>query len=167
MSKPKKLRLPQARKEGILIKELSHETLVYDLERHKAHCLNPTAAAIWKLCDGRRSAVEIASVMAEESRLPVDEPVVWYGVGQLAKAALMEFPRQRLDVRAGISRRDALGRIGIATAIAVPLVTSIVAPTARAAVSCTVACPGGDPTPCINFGPPCSGSCTNNLCDSL
>jgi hypothetical protein len=44
--------LPQARTEGLTVRELAEETLVYDKERHKAHCLNRTAACVWKHCDG-------------------------------------------------------------------------------------------------------------------
>jgi len=40
--------LPRARKDGLVIKELVNETLVYDLERDEAHCLNQTAALVWK-----------------------------------------------------------------------------------------------------------------------
>ena len=42
------------------------ETLVYDLERHRAHCLNPTAALVWSACDGRRDAAAIARAIAGE-----------------------------------------------------------------------------------------------------
>ena len=39
--------LPKARQEQLTVRELPDETVVYDLARHKAHCLNPTAALIW------------------------------------------------------------------------------------------------------------------------
>ena len=40
--------LPRARKDGLVIKELVNETLVYDLERDEAQCLNQTAPLVWK-----------------------------------------------------------------------------------------------------------------------
>ncbi len=40
--------LPHGRKDGLVVKELGNETLVYDLERDEAHCLNQTAALVWK-----------------------------------------------------------------------------------------------------------------------
>ena len=52
--------LPKARSEGIITRELDGELLVYDRTRDRAHCLNKTAAAIWKLCDGATNAPEIA-----------------------------------------------------------------------------------------------------------
>ena len=52
---------PTARKEGLVIQELSDEILVYDLNSNKAHCLNLTAAFIWKACNGKNSINEIVS----------------------------------------------------------------------------------------------------------
>ncbi len=37
---------PRLREEGLVVQELPEEVLVYDLARHKAHCLSPLAAAI-------------------------------------------------------------------------------------------------------------------------
>lgn len=53
--------LPKARCEALITKEVDGELLVYDRSRDKAHCLNESAAAIWKLCDGRTTPAEIAS----------------------------------------------------------------------------------------------------------
>ncbi len=43
---------PLARKADLVTKEVADEVLVYDLKSHKAHCLNQTAALVWKYCDG-------------------------------------------------------------------------------------------------------------------
>ncbi len=48
--------LPVARHKNLIVKELPDETLIYDLDSDKAHCLNQTAALVWKNCDGTRSA---------------------------------------------------------------------------------------------------------------
>ncbi len=37
---------PLARHEGLVVQKLDGEVLIYDLQRHRAHCLNSTAAAI-------------------------------------------------------------------------------------------------------------------------
>jgi hypothetical protein len=52
--------LPLARREALITKEVDGELLVYDVTRDKAHCLNETAAAIWRLCDGRTNVGEIS-----------------------------------------------------------------------------------------------------------
>ena len=50
---------PLARNEGLVIKELPDELLIYDTETDRAHCLNETAAFVWLRCDGRKSLAEI------------------------------------------------------------------------------------------------------------
>jgi hypothetical protein len=56
--------LPLARREAIITKEVDGELLVYDVTRDKAHCLNETAAAVWRLCDGRTSVAAIGERLA-------------------------------------------------------------------------------------------------------
>ena len=55
--------LPRARIDGLVIKELPNETLVYDLERDEAHCLNQAAALVWKHCDGKTTIVKMTSLL--------------------------------------------------------------------------------------------------------
>ena len=38
--------------ENLLSLPVGDELVVYDLERHKASCLNETAAQVWQWCDG-------------------------------------------------------------------------------------------------------------------
>src|ERR1041384_7241510 len=66
-----------ARKDELVVQDLPDELLVYDLKSHKAHCLNKTAAFIWKHCDGQRTAEDIAKMMETEWRTPVTEDSVW------------------------------------------------------------------------------------------
>jgi len=63
---------PLARQDRLVVQELSEEVLVYDLDRHRAHCLNRTAALIWRHCDGSTSVAEMAR------RLPQNE-ISFYG----------------------------------------------------------------------------------------
>src|SRR6476659_4984635 len=60
--------LPLARREAIITKEVDSELLVYDVTRDQAHCLNETAAAVWRLCDGRTSVAAISEESTEASR---------------------------------------------------------------------------------------------------
>jgi len=53
---------PRARKDDLLIQDLPEETLVYDVVRHRAHCLNRTAALVWRHCDGKTSVEKLARV---------------------------------------------------------------------------------------------------------
>ena len=55
---------PKARAEGVVVRELDEEVLVYDLDTHRAVCLNGAAAAVWRLCDGRRTPDDIRRAAA-------------------------------------------------------------------------------------------------------
>ena len=46
--------VPVARKQGLVVQEMPDEVLIYDLDTNKAHCLNQTAAFVWKSCDGKK-----------------------------------------------------------------------------------------------------------------
>jgi len=168
--KNKYLALPHARKEGLVVEELPDELLVYDLDRNKAHCLNNTAALVWKHCDGGTPTADIALILRDELNTPVDEEVVWFSLGQLSRAHLLQEPIQRPEGKPGLSRRELIRKAGIAAAVAVPLVTTILAPTAFAALSCgqfkcngpvATLCPTGSGCNC-NGGPagPCTASGT-------
>lgn len=145
---------PCARKDGLLVQELANEVLVYDLERHKAHCLNPTAAQIWKHCDGRTSVAQMTRLLEKSLGTGVDEDVVWCALNQLEKDHLLEDKVAWPVGMERISRRELVRRVGVA-AVLLPLITTIAAPTALANVSCTGSCtPGG-----INNGG-CATGCT-------
>lgn len=127
--------MPRARQEGLLVQELPDEVLVYDQERHKAHCLNKTAALVWKSCDGQASVSAVAKQLEQTIGASVDEDVVWCALNQLEKDHLLE---EKVTWPVGvkpISRRELMRRLGIGAAIAVPLITSIIAPTAAYAGS--------------------------------
>jgi hypothetical protein len=149
--------VPRARKEGVLVQEMLHEVLLYDTKRHTAHCLNPTAALVWKHCDGRTSVEEIARRLETSLGTIVDEDVVWCALNQLEKDHLLEENIAWPVDSKRISRRELVRRLGIGAAIALPLVTSIIAPTAAYAGSTGF----GTGTPCSNNTQCASGNCQN------
>ena len=133
---------PQARKRGLLIEKLPDEVLVYDLERKKAHCLNGSAALIWNHCDGKTSVEGISRILQQQTNEKIADDVVWLGLDQLYEAKLIETQVVRPAARARLSRRELVKRIGVA--VSIPLVASILAPTASASLSCVGRpCPGG------------------------
>ena len=156
-------KFPTARREKLVIQEMAEEVLVYDLERDQAHCLNQTAAMVWKHCDGKTDAAGIAGRLAKDLRAPVDERIVWFALEQLGRDKLLEQSIVPPGAMAGMTRRQMVRTLGLAAVVAVPLITSIVAPTPAQAVSCIAngqPCPGG-PTTC------CSGTCSvagGNIC---
>jgi coenzyme PQQ synthesis protein D (PqqD) len=165
--KATKLTKPRARKEGLVVQDLPDETLVYDLERDRAHCLNQTAAFVWRQCDGKMSPREIASALKQKTDTPVDEKLVWLALDQLGRNHLLtDLPVPPPKI-ASMNRRELVRVLGISAAVALPVVASIVAPVpAQAATGCassgqscaTLGCCSG----CVCSNSPdflCTGSC--------
>jgi hypothetical protein len=123
--------VPTARKDSLIVKELPDETLVYDTQRDKAHCLNSTAALVWKNCDGKRTVGQLRELMEKNAGAPVPEEMVWLALDQLETFKLLDdAPAKPLQL-SGMSRRNLVKRIGFA-ALALPAIISISAPPASA-----------------------------------
>lgn len=156
--------LPAARREGIISKQADGELLIYDRARDVAHCLNETAAAVLILCDGQTTPSQIAEKLKRENPAPDrdqvrTEDLVWLALRELRRTHLLEEPyaEQLRHPILGMPRREAIRRIGLGAAIALPIVASMTVPTAvQAAVSCKARC-----VPCTT-GECCSGVCGNN-----
>src|ERR1700687_2584349 len=82
--------LPRSRTDNLVIRELDDETLVYDTERDEAHCLNQTAALVWKHCDGKTTAREAVQSLQSTLGVSVDTDIVWLAVKQLQRFHLVE-----------------------------------------------------------------------------
>ncbi len=154
---------PVASREGLLVRELAGEVVVYDLERHEAHCLNRTAGLVFRCCDGRSTVAEIAARLESELKLAAGEPVVWLALEELDGAGLLVHDPARPCEPGGWSRRDVMLRMGSGLAALLPVVTSILVPTpAEAGASCV---PVGACS--MNLGAPCyrtSGSFCGQGC---
>ena len=133
--------LPVARTESLIVKEVDGETLVYDVKTDKAHCLNETAALVWKNCDGRKNVSDIAKVLSAKSDSSVKDEVVWLALDQLEKFKLLEEAPAKPAMFAGMTRRQMVARLGIA-AVALPAIVAIVAPNAKAQSSVPPIPPG-------------------------
>ena len=153
--------LPRARQKGLVIEELPGELLVYDLERHKAHCLNETAAMVWRHCNGKTSIARIAERLQHQLKTPVDHQVVWLAIEQLEAARLLGDGTGRPKQNGGLTRREVIRKLGYAAAVGLPLVTSIMAPRAVEAVTCAIVCSGD--ASCIAT-PGCPPRCVNSAC---
>lgn len=126
---------PVARENGLVIQETGDEVLVYDLNNNKAHCLNKTAAFVWKSCNGRNTVENITGLIEKEFSQKVDEDLVWLALDQLSKESLLETSvKSKIE---GVSRRDVIKRIGFAAAIALPVVAMLSFPNQALAVSCS------------------------------
>lgn len=143
---------PRKRRNGLVVEELPEETLVYDLERHKAHCLAAVVAAVWEACDGKRTVAEIAARTADRTGRAVPEEAVWISLRRLGRARLLENRVALPAAGRATSRREWLKK---AAAVGGLSVLSVTAPTAAEAATCTT------PAACVSLP---NASCTNLPC---
>jgi hypothetical protein len=147
---------PNARRDRLIIRELENETLVYD---------------------GQTTVDDIATRLADDFRQTVDPKVVWLALAQLRRRRLLleRVPRAatglvRLSKRdkPRISRRELGLRLGQALVIALPLITTIVAPRPASAASCSPNCDVPPLAECCPTGCPCSGPliCCSGQCSA-
>jgi hypothetical protein len=80
--------LPMARTAGLVVEELDGEVLIYDVERHRAHCLNKASAMVWRACDGSRAVPELTALI-EKSAPGWDQATTDYALTQLEKRHLL------------------------------------------------------------------------------
>ena len=145
-----------ARHNGLVVQEMPDEVLVYDMDTNKAHCLNQSAAFVWKSCDGNNTVGDIVRQFEANGNGKVTEDFVWLAIDQLNENGLMD---SKIAPRfEGQSRRQVLKTIGLASMVALPVIASLVAPQkALGSVSCT--CSGGT---CPASG--CPTTCTAGVC---
>jgi len=125
--------IPKARKEGLIVRVLGEETLVYDLKRDRAHCLNRLAALTWQHCDRKTTVPELISLLEDELPKSGKKDLVLSALHQLSQAHLLQGKLKHPKETSRLSRREVMRKLGRAAAISLPLVTSITAP-ARAQI---------------------------------
>lgn len=147
---------PRAKK-NILVEKLPDETLVYDLDRHRAHCLNPTAAFLLEQADGEKDLSELARLAEAQFEKTTTNEVVGLGMERLQRARLVEWESPSLPTQE-ISRKEALRKLAL-VGLALPAVMTIVTPVpAQAATGIT-------PGECKKLGGTTGQCCTNQkLC---
>lgn len=146
---------PKARSEDLVILTRPDETLVYDMIAGQAHCLNETAAFVWNQCNGEASIGEIAKLAEKRFSGLVDEEFVGFALAQLNDRKLLS--STGLSGQPRLSRRETIRRIGLASAVAVPMILSIVASAnALGSLSCRGCTSPGD---CFSR-PGCNNTCS-------
>ena len=155
---------PQSRKENIVIQELENELLIYDLKINKAFSLNETCSMVWAECDGEKSIAEMASILSRRTNGLVNEEVVWLALETLQKENLLTNKDVVQPNFNGMSRRQIIRKVGFASLVAIPIITSLVAPTAINAQSRRCANPGAPVGFQFQTSGGFAGICINNTC---
>ena len=116
----------------VIVSELEQEVLIYDLGKHRAHCLSLPAYQVFRSCDGTRDQGDLAAF------LKVELSFIETTLDDLVRAGLVVPPRQHAR---RFGRRRALRQIALTAglSVAAPVVWSIAAPSVAQAAS--INCP--------------------------
>lgn len=115
------LQKPMARTDDLVIQEQAGELLVYDTKAARAHCLNPTSAAIWKACDGSRTVTDLSAMFDAEAGAGHGEGVVMLALDQLQEYELLQAP---VEFGTAYSRRTVVRALGL-TALMIPGISTV------------------------------------------
>ena len=160
---------PIGRKTEIVTQDFGRELLIYDLKIHKAFCLNETSAIVWDACNGKNSIDEITQLLSQKLKSKANEDLVWLTLNELKNSNLLE--SNNLENKfVGLSRREIVKKVGFASMIALPIISTLVAPTALHAQSMACACgaPSGDNSrpagcSCVTDSD-CCATCSGGIC---
>jgi hypothetical protein len=150
---------PKVRQDNIVTQESNGELLIYDLMLHKTYCLNQTSAMVYQLCDGDNSVSAIRESVAHKLKQPVPEDLVWLALDELKRNNLLADSNEIEINFNGLSRREMIRKVGLASMITLPIIYSLIAPTAAIAQSvgsCRTI--GESCNPRNSLGNCCSGS---------
>jgi hypothetical protein len=140
---------PRARSERLVTRMVGEELLVYDLDRHKAYCLNPVATQVFRYSDGQTTIAEMIPRIRSAVGLPIDDQAIQLGLMRLEAAHLLL--DGSVDPTLRTSRREVLRTLGKTAAVVVPVVTALTVPTPAQAASfflCASCPPGCAGQPC-------------------
>lgn len=126
---------PKARLENIIVQEVETETLICDLTENRVFCLNSTAGEVWKLCDGKTNVWQIADNLSRKTNTLAIEELVLLTLRELSSKGLLSQKIETSQLFGNLSRREVVKKVGLTSIIALPIITSVVMPTAANAQS--------------------------------
>lgn len=141
------MKLPQTKTENLLEQHLAGETLIYDLSADKAFNLNETSTIVYKACCEELTFEQLKRA----SKFP--DEVIYLALDELKRNDLLAGANY-VSPFAGMNRREVIKKVGLASLIALPVITGLTMPTAAHAAS---NCPdpfsaSGIPTGCTAGG---------------
>lgn len=122
--------LPKARTEGLVLRTVGPDLVIYDKTADKSHTLNETAAVIFRHCDGTRSVEDLAKLLPEGGEPAERESLVWSAIAQFNRGELLV---EKIAVPGEMNRRESFAKL--AAAVALPVVLSMMAPNKAQAIS--------------------------------
>lgn len=122
-------KLPKARTENIVVQNIEKEVLIYDTITNQAFCLNETSAKVFNHCDGQTAFDEL------KRKFKYTDEIIYLALDELKAKNLLDAAANYQTPFAGMNRREVIRQVGFATMIALPLISSLVVPTAANAGS--------------------------------
>ena len=158
---------PLARTQGIVVRNIEDETLVYDFDTKETLCLDQTLATVWARCDGTTSVEELSQLIAPAEPRATSRDLAWIAIEQLRAKGLLVPESLGAGVQNkfhGLSRREMIKRAAV-VGLAVPTIIIVTATpaAAQASLACSCASPAG--TNARPPGCPCGGN--NSDCCGL
>jgi peptide-methionine (S)-S-oxide reductase len=136
MNRGRRTLAPSARRHRLFVQDVGDEIVVFDQETRKAHRLNPTAALVWRACDGRTAVSDIVKAMQSKLGPAADENLVRVALGRLEAARLLEAEigharDEIVERRRAFLQKSAAG----AASVLMPVVATLPRPSLAAALS--------------------------------
>jgi hypothetical protein len=120
----------------LVVRPVNDELLIYDTTSNKAHCLNQSMSSVWNLCDGNNNVQDILNRLRKTNRM-MNTDSVGLALKDLVGRGLLQDNMPEKAEWKRMSRRVVIRRIGsTAAAIGIPVIASIMVPTAAEAASC-------------------------------
>lgn len=132
-------------RDGLVVETFDDEVLVLNPTDGVATALNPSAALVFRLCDGEHSIESIRAILDAAGFGPSSDDAVWLALDELADAGLIELLTPSAP---HLSRRELLKVYGMGAAAlaSLPVVETIRIPTAELAGSGSTPSPTAAPT---------------------
>lgn len=151
-------KLPIARTENLLVQNLDKEILIYDLLTNKAYCLNETSAIIYQACGSK------TSFDALKRKYKFTDEIIFLALDELKENNLIAGNQYLVSPFTGMNRREIIRKVGLASMVALPVISSLIAPVAANAAS---GGSRGNNQSCTSDSQCASGVCTANSNFSL
>lgn len=121
--------LPKTRNENIIMQDVGDEILIYDTITNQAFSLNETSAKVFNACDGVQTFDKL------KSKYQFTDDLIYLALDELKAKNLLDAAANYQTPFGGMNRREVIRKVGLATMIALPLISSIIAPKAINAAS--------------------------------
>lgn len=118
---------------NLLVQNLNDEVMIYNLDTNNSYCLNSTAATVFNACNGSDTVEDL------KRQTGLSDEIIYLSLDELKKHDFIGSDYS--SPFTGMSRRAAVKRVGLASMAALPVIASLVAPSAANAAS-NLAAPG-------------------------